>query len=330
MGHKIRFAILGFGHIGKRYASILMNHGEAELIAIADLTIHNQPDFPSSVLKFTSIDELLSKDLAIDVIIIATPNGLHNEHAIACLEKGIHVIVEKPIALSVNDAEQLFRTAEANNKKVFPVFQNRLSPTSIWLKEILERKELGEIFMVQVNCFWNRDQRYYLPDSWHGSKLMDGGTLFTQFSHFIDTLHWLFGDLKNIKANLSKCADRPNVEFEDTGVVIFDLENHGTGSFQFTTAVWDKNLESTITIISENGTIKIGGQYMDEVLYTHTKHPASLPVKNNYSNHQLLVDDVIYRLNNNLPAMIDSREVVAVIDIIEQIYSFQGNNKHEF
>jgi len=318
---QIKFAIVGYGHIGKRYASILAKNTDAALVAIVDVVALNQTDIPN-IMLFPSLEALLQSNIAVDIIVIATPNGLHAAQAISCLKSGKHVVIEKPVALNTADANEIYKVAATHKKEVFPVFQNRFAHSSVWLKEVLSAKKLGEIYMVQFNCFWNRDERYYQPNSWHGSKVMDGGSLFTQFSHFIDTLHWFFGDLEQVKANLSNCANRQNVEFEDSGVVTFDLKSGGQGSLQFTTAVWDKNLESTITVIAQNGTIKIGGQYLDEVIYCHAKEvfvPTFDALK--VSNHQKLVEDIIYRLKNHKSASISKEEVLAVIDVIEQIYA---------
>ena len=125
--------------------------------------------------------------------------------------------------------------------------------------------------MVQLNCYWNRDDRYYKPDSWHGKKELDGGTLYTQFSHFIDILYWLFGDIENIQAKVNYLNHNHLTDFEDSGLVSFDFVNGGMGSINYSTSIWNKNLESSMTIIAEKGTVKIGGQYMDKVEVCHVK-----------------------------------------------------------
>jgi predicted dehydrogenase len=248
---------------------------------------------------------LLEADLKPDVINIATPNGLHASQAIQCLDAGTHVVIEKPFALSTTAAAAVILKSQQVKKNVFVVMQNRYSPPAIWLKEILESKKLGKIFLVQVNCFWNRDERYYKPGSWHGTKNMDGGTLFTQFSHFIDLLYWCFGDIKNIHTRFNDFNHKGLTDFEDSGLVYFDFVNGGMGSLHYSTAVWDKNMESSITVIAEHGSLKIGGQYMNEVIYCHIKDyvmpalPATNPVndygayKGSASNHHFVIENVV-------------------------------------
>jgi UDP-N-acetyl-2-amino-2-deoxyglucuronate dehydrogenase len=149
--------------------------------------------------------------------------------------------------------------------------QNRYSPPSQWIKSVVDQRLLGDIHLVQVNCYWNRDERYYKAGSWKGSNALDGGTLFTQFSHFIDILYWLFGDITDIQGKFADFNHNDLTEFEDSGLVTFRFLDGGMGCLNYSTAVWDKNLESSMTIIGSNGSVKIGGQYMDQVEYCHIK-----------------------------------------------------------
>jgi UDP-N-acetyl-2-amino-2-deoxyglucuronate dehydrogenase len=169
------------------------------------------------------------------------------------------------MALTKAGCEKILYEALHQHKQVFCVMQNRYSPPSQWLKNILREKLLGQIFIVQINCYWNRDDRYYTKNNWHGTKVMDGGTLFTQFSHFIDIMYWLFGDITNIQARFKDFNHHSSTEFEDSGFVNFEFINGGVGSINYSTSVWDSNLESSMTIIGEKGTVKVGGQYMNEV-----------------------------------------------------------------
>jgi Predicted dehydrogenases and related proteins len=175
------------------------------------------------------------------------------------------------MALSRRDAEQVLSRSKEVGRDVFCVMQNRYSPPSVWLKEVVDSKILGKLYSVQLNCFWNRDERYYKPGNWHGTTEMDGGTLFTQFSHFVDIMYWLFGDITNIKGSFQDFNHQSLTAFEDSGTVLFDFVKGGSGSLNYSTAVWDKNLESSLTIIAENGSVKVAGQYMNEVEYCHIK-----------------------------------------------------------
>jgi predicted dehydrogenase len=192
---------------------------------------------------------------------------------------------------------------------------------------------IGKIFMVQLNCYWNRDDRYYESDGWHGKKNLDGGTLFTQFSHFIDMLYWLFGDIENITSRITDHNHQHLTEFEDSGVVTFDFINGGMGCLNFSTSVWDKNLESSMTIIAEKGSIKIGGQYMDKVEYCHVKDyvmPTLKPTnpcndygtyKGSVQNHHYVISNVVDVLKGRATITTNALEGLKVVDIIERIYS---------
>ena len=223
---KVKFAIVGCGHIGKRHAEMAARNAEAELVALCDIADKTSLGIERfEVPFFASIDELLASDIQIDVLNICTPNGVHSEQAEKALDKGIHIVVEKPIGLSKAKCENVIFKALRNHKHVFAVMQNRYSPPSEWLKDIVENKIIGEVFTVQVNCYWNRDDRYYKKGGWKGTSDLDGGTLFTQFSHFIDIMYWLFGDVKNIQGKFADFTHKDSTDFEDSGLVSFDFSS---------------------------------------------------------------------------------------------------------
>ena len=338
---KTRFAVVGCGHIGKRHAEMILRNPQAELVALCDvlpfeslsISSYFEDDAPSSKLGFfSSLTEMLSSGIVIDVINICVPNGIHAPLAIQALKAGCHVVVEKPMALNRSDAERVLLTAERMKRLVFCVMQNRYSPPSVWLKNLIESERLGEIFLVQVNCFWNRDSRYYKSGNWHGTQDMDGGTLFTQFSHFIDLMYWIFGDISNIQARFSDFIHQNLTDFEDTGIVSFEFNRGGVGCLSYSTAVWDKNLESSITIVAENGSVKVGGQYMNEVEYCHVKDyempvlPPTNPgndygaYKGSAQNHHYVIDNVVQVLNGEGCVTTNAFEGYKVVDIIQRIY----------
>lgn len=332
---QIKFAVVGCGHIGKRHAEMIARNPETSLVAMVDVKDQDKLglDKYSNYTFFPSIDELLSSGMDVDVINIATPNGFHAEHALKALEARKHVVIEKPMALKKGDAEKVIYKALNVHRHVFAVMQNRYSPPSEWIKEMIDSKRLGNIYMVQLNCYWNRDDRYYKNDSWHGKKTLDGGTLFTQFSHFIDIMYWLFGDIDNITARLHDFNHTTLTEFEDSGVVTFDFVNGGLGCLNFSTSVWDKNLESSMTIIAENGSIKVGGQYMDKVEYCHVKGytlPELAPTnpgndygayKGSAQNHHYVIDNVVDVLRGRASITTNALEGLKVVDMIERIYA---------
>ena len=264
---------------------------------------------------------------------VCTPNGFHASHSLTALKASKHVVCEKPMALSKKDCEEIIFKALQVSKQVFCVMQNRYSPPSVWIKELIESKALGEIFMVQVNCFWNRDSRYYKEDTWKGDAKLDGGTLFTQFSHFIDIMYWLFGDITNINGNFQDFSHKGLTDFEDSGMVNFNFVNGGMGSINYSTSVWNKNLESSLTVIGENGSVKIGGQYMNEVEHCHIdgyempelaeSNPANDygSYKGSAANHHFIIENVIDHLRGRTPISTNALEGLKVVEIIERIYA---------
>ncbi len=338
-GNKIRFAVVGCGHIGKRHAEMITREEGAELVALCDIRPREElgiDDYNASF--FSSLDEMLQAIISIDVVNICTPNGLHATMAIQCIEHGHHVVIEKPMALTLADAEKVVFTSLKYSKQVFCVMQNRYSPPSVWIKEMVESGRLGELYMVQLNCYWNRDSRYYKPGGWHGDARLDGGTLFTQFSHFIDIMYWLFGDISNIQARFADFNHAGLTDFEDSGFVNFEFVNGGMGNLSYSTSVWNKNLESSLLIVAENGSIKIGGQYMNEVEYCHIKDyelPTLAPTnpgndygsyKGSAQNHNYVIRNVVNVLSGSVTETITTNvlEGMKVVDIIQRIYALKA------
>jgi predicted dehydrogenase len=192
--------------------------------------------------------------------------------------------------------------------------------------------------MVQINCFWNRDERYYKKSVWKGTEKLDGGTLFTQFSHFIDIMYWLFGDIKNINGSFADFSHKDLTEFEDSGIIYFDFVKEGKGNINYSTSVWGKNLESSMTIIGEKGSVKVGGQYMNEVTYCNIEKyemPELKPVspandygdyKGSAANHHFVIQNVVDTLKNRGTIITNALEGLKVVDIIERIYEVRNMN----
>ena len=334
---QIRFAVIGCGHIGKRHAEMISREDGAELVALCDIKVKEELGVSSyNVPFYNNIEKLLRSNIDFDVLNICTPNGLHAEMAIKAIESGHHVVIEKPMALTVSDAEKVMFAGLKYRKEIFCVMQNRYSPPSVWIKEMIESGKLGKIYMVQLNCYWNRDERYYKAGGWHGTKELDGGTLFTQFSHFVDIMYWLFGDITDIQARFADFNHTGLTDFEDTGIVNFRFaEGGGIGALSYSTSVWDKNLESSMLIIAENGSLKIGGQYMDKVEYCHIKDykmPELAPTnpgndygayKGSAQNHHYVIQNVVNVLSSDKsPESITTNvlEGMKVVCIIEDIY----------
>lgn len=334
---KVRFAVVGAGHIGKRHAEMIRRDKEAELVALVDIrTIDECSARDFNVPFFASIDELLTSGIDFDVINVCTPNGLHAEQSLKALEAKKHVVVEKPMGLTKDQCEKVIFKSLQQSKQVFCVMQNRYSPPSEWIKSVVENGILGDILMVQLNCYWNRDERYYKAGGWKGTQDLDGGTLFTQFSHFIDIMYWLFGDIDNIQGRFADFTHKENTDFEDSGFVSFDFINGGMGSINYSTSVVEQNLESSMTIIGSKGSVKIGGQYMNEVdvcTIPGYEMPELAPTnpgndygtyKGSAANHHYVITNVIDTLKGRTSATTNALEGLKVVDIIEQIYKIRN------
>jgi len=319
---------------------MIVREPNASLAALCDVKPEDElggDELRCNVPFFHSLDDMLSSNICFDVLNICTPNGLHAEMAIRAIETGHHVVIEKPMALTVADAERVVFAGLKYRRQVFCVMQNRYSPPSVWLKELIDSGRLGKIFFVQINCFWNRDERYYTKTGWHGSKTLDGGTLFTQFSHFVDIMYWLFGDITDIQARFDDFNHKDLTDFEDTGVVSFRfVDGGGLGAFNYSTAVRAQNLESSLLIIAENGSVRVGGQYMDKVEYCDVKDytmPQLQPTnpgndygayKGSAQNHHFVIRNVIDVLTaENDPSKTITTNVMEglkVVDVIQRIY----------
>ncbi len=337
---KVKFGVVGQGHIGKRHAEMIRRNPEAELIAVCDVVSKEQLGIADMKEKFySSVEELLEKHPEIEVVNICTPNGLHAKHSLASIEAGKNIVCEKPMALTKADCESIIFKALQKHKTVFCVMQNRFSPPSVWLKQIVEEKIIGDVYMVQLNCYWNRDERYYKKGGWKGVQKLDGGTLFTQFSHFIDIMYWLFGDMKDIQAKFNDFNHKDLTEFEDSGFVNFNFTNGGMGSINYSTSVWNTNLESSITIIGSKGSVKVGGQYMDKVEVCNIKDytmPELAPTnpandygayKGSANNHHHIIENVIDTLKGRTTITTNALEGLKVVDIIERIYALRKKTR---
>ena len=335
---KINFAIIGCGRIGQKHIDFIVKNAMCNLVALIDRQDRKSLGIKyNEIPLFNNLNNFFDANLDVDIIIISTPNGMHASHAIQCLENNKHVIIEKPFALNKKNAKKIISKSLESKKNVFVLMQNRYSPPLKWIKKIIEEKILGKIYIVQINCFWNRNEKYYRNHPWHGKKDLDGGTLFTQFSHYIDMIYWLFGDIKNIASKLYNFNHKKIIEFEDSGIVTFDFCNGGSGILNYSTSVWQKNLESSIKIIAEKGSIIIGGQYMEKIEYCNI-HNYKIPklflnnspdaydrLKINAQNHTEAIKNIIEILNNKKKFKSNALEGLKVIDIIEKIYKKNYN-----
>ena len=332
----IRFGVVGCGHIGRRHASLILQQPHAELVALCDTDDAARAALPEEVRQlpfYPDLTALLAAHPECDVVCLCTPNGLHAEQCLEVLEARRHVVVEKPMGLTRSECEAVVYKALQVSRHVFCVMQNRYSPPAVWLRELLQAGRLGDIYSVQISCYWNRGAAYYERSQWKGDLALDGGVLFTQFSHFVDMLYWLFGDITDIAARFDDVAHEGITDFEDAGAVHFKLVNGGFGSLTFSTAVWDTNMESSLTVTGSRGSLKVGGQYMERVEYCHIEDydmpelpPANPPneygpYRGSAANHAYVFQNVVDVLLHHRPIATNALEGLKVVDIIERIYA---------
>lgn len=312
---QIKFALIGYGHIGKVHREAINHLENAALVAIID----PEPidvDLP----HFYDFDSFNSAGIAADVIIIATPNGLHYEMAKQSLSAGYHTIVEKPITLKANDLNDLLHLSKSKNKRLFNMLQIRFSPIVQWVKELIGSGELGDLYMVNAQCYWNRNADYYEKRAWHGSKEQDGGVLFTQFSHFVDVLHFWLNELKPKDIRTYNFNHQDLTEFADSGHIHFEIPGGGCGSLIYTTSVYQKNFDSQITIIAEKGTIQIAGQYMNELKYLNVENlsnPFTQEVGKHF--HQQALSEINDAILEVRPSVLDAQNAQNVIQFLEVV-----------
>ena len=337
---KLKFIIIGCGRIAQRHAKHINNL--AELVAVCDIEIEKANVLATkyNATAYQNLDKMLAQHQDVDVVAVCSPNGLHAEHAIKALKAGFHVLCEKPMAISVKDCGEMIKVSEQSNKRLFAIKQNRFNPPVVAVKEAIDNGYLGKIFSIQLNCFWNRNNDYY-HNSWKGTKDLDGGTLYTQFSHFIDLVYWMIGDVKRAYALTSNFAHKDIIEFEDSGVIALEFDNGAIGGINYTVNSFQKNMEGSLTIFGEKGTVKIGGQYLNELEYQNIEGFVikDLPEgnkPNNYgnyvgsmSNHDKIYKNVINVLLYGDSIATNSFEGLKTVEIIDKIYQSAKLLNHE-
>ncbi len=330
---EIQFAIVGCGRIAQRHAEHISKM--ARLAAVCDIKRQRADELAAkhNCKAYSSIEEMLKQEPAIDVIAVCSPNGLHAEHTLKGLRAGKHVLCEKPMALRAADCRRMIEESEQNAKKLFVVKQNRFNPPIAALKKAVDEGRLGRIVNVQLNCFWNRTDAYYKDSDWKGTLDLDGGTLYTQFSHFIDLLIWMVGDIGNVEVLTRNFLHQSTIDFEDTGVVALEFTNGALGTINYTVNSYKKNMEGSISLFGEKGTVKIGGQYLNALEYQCiegyeiTNVAVSAPA-NDYgfyqgsmSNHDKVYQNVLNVLTHNDEIATSGLEGLKTVEVIERIYS---------
>ncbi|HOZ87010.1 MAG TPA: Gfo/Idh/MocA family oxidoreductase [Bacteroidia bacterium] len=336
MSNKIKFAIVGCGSIGKRHIAVLDAEPEAEIVAICDVDEKKcieQSALYQNIPYYTSYEKMLS-EIKADVINIVTPHALHAPMAIAAANHQFNVLVEKPMALTMTDCNRMNEAADKNNVKLWVVKQNRHNVPVKLTKDAIDKGMLGKIFMIKCDILWNRYQGYYDESPWRGKKNEEGGALFTQASHFIDLLVWWCGDVTEVKAMME--TQNHNIQTEDSGSAVLKFSSGTLGSINWTTCVYNKNYEGSITIVGEFGTIKIGGQYLNKIEFWDVRgYPLQEGIEftdkpNAYgkyqgtsSNHDKVIKTIIGTLENKNVSVsaVEGFEGMRCVDAIEKMYN---------
>lgn len=318
-----RFAIVGCGRIAEKHAACMTQLGK--LVAVCD------PDFQKAeslatlhhTRAYDSIEAMLAAEPSIDLVSICSPNGLHAIHAITALEHDKHVLCEKPLAISSQDALQMIDTAKRCHKKLLVVKSSRYTPCIRALQAAITSHQLGKIYSFHLNAVWNRPDAYY-ENSWKGTLSLDGGTLFTQFSHYLDALLWLLGDVQEIHGFRTR-ASHQSIEVEDSGTIALSMKSGAIGSLHYSVNAFEKNVGISLEIVAEKGTVQLGGAYMNEVVYQQPvllteEMLSAYPSSHQASNHELIFTDVINVLDGKESNMADGDVALKTVELIEKIY----------
>lgn len=334
---KIRFALVGCGRISSNHFGAIKQHGDrAELVGVCDI---DPPALAAAAeatgaMPYSSLKEMLASCDA-DAVILTTPSGLHPEQAIQVARTGRHVITEKPMATRWEDGKRMIAACDEAGVRLFVVKQNRRNATLQLLKKAIEKKRFGKIYMVNLNVFWTRPQSYYDQGGWRGRWEYDGGAFMNQASHYVDLVDWLIGPLESLHAYTATLAR--DIEAEDTGVVNLRWRNGALGSMNVTMLTYPKNLEGSITILGEKGTVRIGGVAVNEVQHWEFAEPdpddekvkdASYQTTSVYGfGHQLYYDNVIKVLRGEAEPETDGRQGLKSLETIIAIYLSARNGK---
>lgn len=331
---KTRIGLVGCGSIGKRHAAVIDAEQNAELVAVCDIDkeqIDSLTALYQDLKGYVQLEEMLEQE-NIEILIIATPHHLHCEMTVLACNAGVSVLVEKPMALTSEECNRMNKAAEQNHVNLWVVKQNRFNVPVQLTKDALDKKMLGQIFMVKCDILWNRYPGYYNTSPWRGSKEKEGGALFTLGSHFIDLLLMWFGNIR--EANGFSALKNHAIEIEDVGLANVEFENGILGQISWTTCVYNKNYEGSITIIGENGTIKIGGKYLNKIEYWDVNgYPLQEGVEyidkpNLYgkyqgtsSNHDKVIHALCQKVRKEQFEIVDGIEGKRTVDATELIYN---------
>jgi len=325
-----RFALLGCGKIARKHAEIIQNHlEEGELVGVCDIDKEKSLDFGSKykINSFVDFESMISK-MTPDTIVVLTPSGLHAQNIRDLCKLKKNIIVEKPLALKLEDAKNILELCAKNQISLSVVKQNRFNKPIVLLKKYIEEGRLGKLFLSSVRVRWSRPQSYYDEADWRGSWRLDGGVISNQASHHIDMIQWLMGDVESVYARGNNYL--ANIEAEDTAVVNLKFKNGALGVIEASTAIRPKDLEGSISILGSKGSVEIGGFSMNTIrtceLQDYEKglekslDEYSNPEGDRNFSHKQFYKDYLNRVKSNLDPLVDSKEAIKSLSIIHAIY----------
>ena len=349
----IKLALVGCGRISEKHIKALSKHqNRSEIVAICDQRVERLSFAKKQIESFFDLDsvsrkakhffdydelitEIKEKRLLVDLIILATPSGLHPQQVISAAEIGCHICTEKPMATKWEDGKNMVRVCDENNVQLFVIKQNRFNKTMQLLKKQILEERFGRIALVTVNVFWQRPQEYYDMDDWRGTWDMDGGALMNQASHYVDLLHWLIGPVSSVSASIGTLGRK--IEVEDTAAMQIKWESGTLGTMAVTMIAYPKNIEGSITVLGEKGTVSIGGTAVNKIKYWSfsdtTKddkkaHDSSYEIKEVYGfGHEPYFKNVFDVLSNKDEPICDGKEGLKSLELLVAAYDSAKKNK---
>ncbi len=336
---KIKMGLVGAGKIANNHFKAISELSDRfELVCLCD-THPETLEKAASALKiegYSSLQTLLSTRSDLDLITLCSPSGLHAQQTIQIANAGKHIITEKPMATRWLDGIEMVKACDQAHVKLFVVKQNRYQPALQLLKQAILKQRFGRIYLAQFNVFWTRPQSYYNQSKWRGTWEFDGGAFMNQASHYIDLLTWLIGPVQSVQAMMSTMAI--NMETEDTGVLNIRWRSGTLGSMSVTLLTYPKNLEASVTLLGEKGSVKIGGTSANQILHWEFDHSdeqdekvkelRSAPELSPHYGHQLYYENVAETLSGQASAETDGRDGLRSLEILTAAYLSARDNQH--